>query len=68
MREMTKYHLKNEKSAEEHGLHIGDFAVYGQESNSTTRRLAMKFDYSKVTSRQASTNKPVKRKPKGADA
>ena len=41
MREMTKYHVMNEKFAKEHGGRIGDIAVYGQESNSTTRRLAM---------------------------
>ena len=31
----------SEKFLEEHGGRIGDVAVYGQESNSTTRRLAM---------------------------
>ena len=33
--------VQSEKSVEEHGGRIGDIAVYGQESNSTTRRLAM---------------------------
>ena len=32
---------QSEKFVEEHGGRIGDIAVYGQESNSTTRRLAM---------------------------
>ena len=60
--------VQSEKFVEEHGGRIGDIAVYGQESKSTTRRLAMKPEYSKMTSRQASTNKPVKRNTKGADA
>lgn len=33
--------VQSEKFVEEHGGRIGDLAVYGQESNSTTRRLAM---------------------------
>ena len=33
--------VQSEKFVEEHGGRIGDIAVYGQESNSTTRRLAM---------------------------
>ena len=33
--------VQSEKFVEEHGGRIGDNAVYGQESNSTTRRLAM---------------------------
>jgi type I restriction enzyme M protein len=33
--------VPSEKFVEEHGGWIGDIAVYGQESNSTTRRLAM---------------------------
>jgi hypothetical protein len=33
--------VPSEKFVEEHGGRIGDIAVYGQESNSTTRRLAM---------------------------
>lgn len=31
--------VQSEKFVEEHGGRIGDIAVYGQESNSTTRRL-----------------------------
>ena len=41
MREMTKHNVKNEKFVEKHGGRIGDIAVYGQESNSTTRQRAM---------------------------
>ncbi len=33
--------VQSEKFVEEHGGRIGDIAVYGQESNSTTRRLAL---------------------------
>ena len=33
--------VQSEKFVEEHGGKIGDIAVYGQESNPTTRRLAM---------------------------
>lgn len=33
--------VQSEKFVEEHGGRIGDIAVYGQESNPTTRRLAM---------------------------
>ena len=33
--------VQSEKFVEEHGGRIGDIAVYGQESDSTTRRLAM---------------------------
>jgi type I restriction enzyme M protein len=33
--------VQSEKFVEEHGGRIGDLAVYGQESNSTTRKLAM---------------------------
>ena len=33
--------VQSEKFVEEHGGRIGDIAVYGPESNSTTRRLAM---------------------------
>jgi type I restriction enzyme M protein len=33
--------VQSEKFVEEHGGRLGDIAVYGQESNSTTRRLAM---------------------------
>ena len=33
--------VQSEKFVEERGGRIGDIAVYGQESNSTTRRLAM---------------------------
>ena len=40
--------VQSEKFVEEHGGRIGDIAVYGQESNSTTRRLAMKIEYSEV--------------------
>ena len=50
------------------GGRIGEVVVSGQESNSTTRRLAMKLESSKMTSGQASMNKPVKRKSKRADA
>jgi type I restriction enzyme M protein len=45
--------VQSEKFVEEHGGRIGDIAVYGQESNSTTRRLAMMnlaFAASKATS------------------
>jgi hypothetical protein len=37
----TAMFVQSEKVVEEHGGRIGDIAVYGQESNSTTRRLAM---------------------------
>ncbi len=40
--------MQSEKFVEERGGRIGDIAVYGQESNSTTRRLAMMIEYSKV--------------------
>ena len=33
--------VQSEKFVEEHGGRIGDIAVYGQESNATTRRLAL---------------------------
>jgi type I restriction enzyme M protein len=33
--------VQSEKFVEEHGGRIGDIAIYGQESNPTTRRLAM---------------------------
>jgi len=33
--------VQSERFVEEHGGRIGDIAVDGQESNSTTRRLAM---------------------------
>src|SRR6185295_13814116 len=33
--------VQSEKFVEEHGGRIGNIAVYGQESNSTTRRLVM---------------------------
>jgi type I restriction enzyme M protein len=33
--------VQSEKFVEEHGGRIGDIVVYGQESNSTTRRLAL---------------------------
>ncbi|MEC8137929.1 MAG: class I SAM-dependent DNA methyltransferase, partial [Pseudomonadota bacterium] len=33
--------VQSEKFVEEHGGRLGDIAVYGQESNPTTRRLAM---------------------------
>ena len=33
--------VQSEKFVEEHRRRIGDIAVYGHESNSTTRRLAM---------------------------
>ena len=33
--------VQSEKFVEEHGGRIGDIADYGQESHSTTRRLAM---------------------------
>ena len=33
---------------ERHQKRIGDIAVYGPESNSTTRRRAMKIEYSEV--------------------
>ena len=32
--------VQSEQFVEEHGERIGDIAVFGQESNSTTRRLA----------------------------
>ena len=43
MREMTKHHSRHisDSFEERHQKRIGDIAVYGQESNSTTRRLAM---------------------------
>ena len=37
----TGMFVQSEKFVEEHGGRIGDIAVYGQESTSTTRRLAM---------------------------
>ncbi|WP_339907202.1 class I SAM-dependent DNA methyltransferase [Symmachiella dynata] len=33
--------VQSEKFVEDHGGRIGDIAIYGQESNSTTRRLAL---------------------------
>ena len=33
--------VQSERFVEEHGGHLGDIAIYGQESNSTTWRLAM---------------------------
>ena len=33
--------VQSEKFVEDHGGHLGDIAVYGQESNPTTRRLAL---------------------------
>ena len=33
--------VQSKKFVEEHGGRLGNIAVYGQESNSTTRRLAM---------------------------
>ncbi len=33
--------MQSEKFVEEHGGRLGDIAVYGQESNPTTRRLAL---------------------------
>ncbi|MDB5388034.1 MAG: methylase [Planctomycetaceae bacterium] len=33
--------VQSEKFVEEHGGRIGDISIYGQESNATTRRLAM---------------------------
>lgn len=33
--------IQSEKFVEEHGGHIGDISIFGQESNSTTWRLAM---------------------------
>ena len=33
--------VQSEKFVEAHGGRIGDIAIYGQESNPTTRRLAM---------------------------
>jgi len=32
--------VQSEKFVEEHGGRVGDIAVYGQESNYTTRKLA----------------------------
>ncbi len=33
--------VQSEKFVEEHGGHLGDISIYGQESNPTTRRLAI---------------------------
>ena len=60
--------VQKETFVEEDGGRIGEVVVSAQESYSTTRRLAMKIESSKMTSGQASTNKPVKRKTNGADA
>ncbi len=40
--------VQSEKLVEEHSRRIGDIAVYGQESNSTTRRLEMMTEFSEV--------------------
>ena len=41
--------VRSEESVEEEsGGRMGNMAVYGQESNSTTRRLAMLIEYSKA--------------------
>ncbi len=60
--------VQKETFVEVDGGRIGEVVVSAQKSNSTTRRLAMKIESSKMTSGQASTNKPVKRRTKGAGA